>query len=214
MATRLETLIEQTDFLIEKQKEAQVESEKIFDGLLNEVEEKLNSANISAEDKKTLDLICTMIKEHTEKVVSQMQDDVDFLNEQLKMLKHIASVSDQAKSKELLGMMIDDSEELLETEEFKENLIQDSTNSKQSLIAIIDDLTSALKENKFKDVALFLEALCSEEVTDEDDGEDDDSEDDDCGCCESKCNKKSKCCSGVDIFKCCDDNDCNDDCCK
>lgn len=211
MSTRLETLIEQTDFLLEKQKEAQAEFEQIFAELANNVEEQLKAKNLSTQDSKSLNNIQTIIQDHTGKVAEQMQEDIDFLTEQLTALKHVASIPDAAKAKELLNMMIDENEEILETEEFKENVNQESTLSRQNLASIISDLKDALKEGKTHDVELFLEALQSEEESD-DEGECDES---DCHCCASKCNSQ-KDSSGVDIFKgiCDDDCDCDDDCCK
>ena len=141
-----------------------------------------------------------------------MQEDIEFLTEQITALKHIAAIPDQKKAKELLNMMIEEDEEILETEAFKENVTQESIASKQNLISIIDDLKSALNEDKFRDVELFLEALCADEDEEIDEESDEES---DCDCCESKCNSKKKgCCSGVDIFKGSCDDDCDDDCCK
>jgi hypothetical protein len=209
---KLEALIEQTDFLLEKQNEALAESERIFGDMASDVEEMLKNKNIQGQELTSLNNISTMIKDHLENVNEQMQEDIDFLTEQLAALKHLAALPNQAKAKELLGMMIDEDEEILETDDFKENVTQESTASKQNLISIIDDLKSALKENKFREVELFLEALNKEE--DEDDAEESD-EESDCGCCEAKCNSKKKgCCSSVDIFKGACDDDCDDDCCK
>ncbi len=208
MLKRLEALIEQTDFLLEKQNEALVESEKIFGGMANDVEEKLKSKNIQAQDLKSLTSIRAMIQAHLEKVAEQMQEDIEFLTEQLTALKHIAAIPDQKKANELLNMMIDEDEEILETEDFKANVTQESISSKQNLISIIDDLKAALNEGKFRDVELFLEALCAEE-------DEESEEESDCGCCESKCKSpKKSCSSGVDIFKDSCNDDCDDDCCK
>lgn len=209
MLKRLEALIEQTDFLLEKQNEALVESEKIFGDMAGNVEEKLKNKNIQTQDLKSLNNIRSMIQDHLENVAEQMQEDIEFLTEQLTALKHIAAIPDQKKANELLNMMIDEDEEILDTETFKENVTQESITSKQNLISIIDDLKSALNENKFRDVELFLEALCAEEEDEESD------EESECECCESKCNSKKKsCCSGVNIFKDTCDDDCDDDCCK
>lgn len=207
MLKRLEALIEQTDFLLEKQNEALIESEKIFGSMANEVEEKLKSKSISAQDIKSLNSIHAMLKEHLKNVAEQMQEDIDFLTEQLATLKHIAAIPDQEKAKELLNMIIEEDEEILETDEFKENVTQESIASKQNLISIIEDLKSALNEDKFRDVELFLEALCADEDESEEESE--------CECCDSKCNSNKKgCCSGIDIFKGSCDDDCDDDCCK
>lgn len=208
MSTRLETLIEQTDFLLEKQKEAQAESEKIFAELASDVEEKLKTKNLSDQDLKSLNNILIIVQDHIGNIAEQMQEDIDFLTEQLAALKHISTISDQAKAKELLNMMIDEDEEIFETEEFKENVNQESVLSKQNLMAIISDLKDALKEGKIRDVELFLETLKEEE---EIEGE---CEESDCDCCTSKCNSKKTCSSEVDIFKDVCDNDCDDDCCK
>ena len=145
MLKRLEALIEQTDFLLEKQNEALVESEKIFGEMANDVEEKLKSKNIQAQDLKSLNNIRAMIQDHLENVAEQMQEDIEFLTEQLTALKHIAAIPDQKKAKELLNMMIDEDEEILETEDFKANVTQESISSKQNLISIIDDLKVCIK---------------------------------------------------------------------
>jgi hypothetical protein len=212
VASRLETLIEQTDFLIEKQKEAQTDIENIFNELLEVVEKKLENSSLSIENKKSLEAIKKMALDRTEFVSKMMQDDIDFLNEQLLALQHITTIDNPTKAKELLNMMIDDNEEILETEEFKKNLIQDSIASKQNLTAVIDDLVSALREDKFKDVELFLEALFNEENIEEEGEGDayDNSCDSSCKDCSAK-NTSDEACPGIDIFKGCCQDSCDDD---
>jgi hypothetical protein len=201
VSTRLEALIEQTDFLLEKQMEALAEAEQIFAEFSNTAEEQLATKSLTDQDRKSLGNICTIIKNHTEAITGQMQEDIDFLTEQLAALKQISSISDQTKAKELLNMMIDENEEISETEEFKENVAKESILAKQNLTAIVSDLTDALKEEKFRDVELFLETMQAEM--------DEECEESDCDCCSSECDSKK--CPGMDIFKgICDDDDCDE----
>lgn len=213
MATRLEVIVEQTDFLLERQKAAQFETVAILSELIKEVEETLKKETLSEQDYESLSSIRKSVEEHIKKVSGEMQEDIDFLTEQLTALKHIASIPDQAKARELLNMIIDENEKLSNTEEFKKNIIEESLAAKQNLVFIIDDLKESLKEGKFKDVELLLDALSLEERQGQEELEDKHS----CDGCDLGCGKNLGCgkekgfnSHNIDIFQGIYDNDSDD----
>jgi hypothetical protein len=160
-----------------------------------------------------------MVVDKMNEVSEQMSDDIEFLVEQLETLTIIATTKDQTKAASLLKDIFDDEDELIETEEFKANIKEDSEIAKQDLISVTDDLKTALEEGNIRDVELLLETMGDGEIEIEfEEGEKDEGcECDECD--EDEC-KDSCCQSGkrdmervhTDIFKCCGDE--KDSCCS
>ncbi len=211
MLKKLETLLEQTSFLLEKQKEAKTECAAIFADFLSVIDKKVQACK-DAEDSRSLEKIHTMISEQAKRFEEETQEDIDFLAEQLKMLAQVEKISDEAKAKEIMNMIVDEDEEILETEEFKRGVLEEGSVSKQNLLSMVEDIKEALNEGSIKEVELLLESFAFDQ--DELDEELDDEEDAcDCGvcddddfesCCSSKghsgCHGCDKSCGGVDLF--------------
>ncbi len=202
MSNKLETLIEQTTFLIEKQKESQKDCALIFEGLLTAVKDKVTTSKSQPEAMATLEHVHSLIAEQAQRINEEAQVDIDFLTEQLQALNDIKKVQNPEKASELLAMLIDENEEIKETASFKEAVGSESQIAKQNLTTMVNDIKDAIREGSAQDVALYLESLLSEEETEDEelDDDDDDEEDEEDGCddCHS-CSSKG-CCGGVDIF--------------
>lgn len=212
MQKRVETLIEQTDFLLEKQKEALRSTEDLFTGFVKIVQAKTKQAGLGQADLKSLTNISNMLAEKLSDITEDMQGDIDFLEKQLETLKVVATTKDAAKAQTMLDMVIERDEELLETEEFKSTITEDTEIAKQDLVAVIDDLTEALNEGNIRDVELLLEAMGSEgEIEIEFENDELDEDEDECDSCEDSCCNSNK--KGVDIFKGCCKSDDADGCC-
>lgn len=210
--SKLETLIEQTSFLLEKQEVAKKECKDIFSDFIAMVEKRTQGCK-NAEDARSLEKIHDLIIEQSKRFDEETQEDIDFLSEQLKMLGQVQKISDKEKAKEIMAMVVDEDEELLDTDEFKRNVIEEGELSKQNLLTMIEDIKEALDEGSVKEVELLLESfaldqgdLDEEECEDGDCscGECGDEEDDDCSCCSRSKNGSSCCKQGseeeVDIF--------------
>ncbi|MFH1461655.1 MAG: hypothetical protein ABIF12_01790 [bacterium] len=173
---RVNIILEQTGFLSEKQNELFQFVTNTYKDILNSLNDKINQ---SSEESVLNDLnaIKDRISKHHSELSSQMKDDVDFLNEQLKAITQIKDLEDKDKAEELLSMIIAQDEELLETDQFKKQIEEDITESMRELQVMHEDLLNSLKENKIQELRLMLETV--ENETDQDQGCDTD----DCSSC-------------------------------
>lgn len=196
---KVETLIEQTDFLLKLQQGALESTEKLFSNFIKTVEAKSQQKGISSDDAKSLSNIIKILSDKLSAISEEMLSDIEFLQKQLESLNKIAATKDASKAQLMLDMIFDKDEEILTTAEFKESVSEDAEIAQQDLEAVVSDLTEALNENNIRDVELLLEAMGSEgeiEIDFEDDGECDE---DECGSCEDSCcksNKKNDGCCG------------------
>ena len=196
---RLETLIEQTSFLLEKQQELHENSQEVFDSIMQVISEK--KAELEAGDDKSklddLHAIETRLKTQKEKSEDDFKQDIDFLQEQLEAIKQITNVQDEQKAQELLDMIIDPKDELLETEDFKSQISTEIMAAKNELNLMLEDIKNALEQGDLHELNLMLEAVADEQKLQEEQDEEDEE-----GCCSSchSCSSKSQCQDGLDIF--------------
>ncbi|QQR48795.1 hypothetical protein IPF37_04510 [bacterium] len=174
--SRLKKLIEQTTFLMEKQEEAKNECAAIFNDVLSFVEQKINNLPQESEEAEVLGKVYDVLSGQAQKLADETTDDIAFLAEQLKALQHVNDVKDPVKAQELLNMLIDEDEEISDTDVFKEGVTQEAQESKNSLQMMVQDVKDALEEGNFEDVQLLLEALLEEEENEFDDEEEDEEE--------------------------------------
>jgi hypothetical protein len=193
---RLETLIEQTSFLLEKQQELHENSQEAFDSILQMISEKLSELQTQNDKSKLDDLraIQNILEAQRQKSDNEFNQDIDFLQEQLEAIKQIVKVPDEAKAQELLGMIIDPEDELLETEEFKRQIAAEMMTSKNELALMLDDIKNSLQEGDLRELKLMLEA-----VADEQKEQDLQESDECCSSCQS-CSSQTECQGDVDIF--------------
>ncbi len=208
---KVETLIEQTSLLLDRQKEAQQECVNIFKGLLSVIDAKRGQAKGNAEEVEALERVHGLIGEQVTRIQEDTQVDIDFLAEQLEALRNIQAIKDPGQRQEMLGMLLDEDEEIKDTETFKKEITEEAAVSKQNLMTMVNDLKEAIKEGSAQDVALYLESLLEEDSDADDEDDEDECDDDECDddCCQSSkrsgCSSKScgdKCggCNGVDLF--------------
>lgn len=207
---KIEPLIEQTAFLLEKQKEMQRDCSQIFKDFLETIDLKIKATKL-AEDARHLEKIYSIVTTQAEGFEKEAQEDIAFLTEQHKMLTQIQAMGDKEKAAEVLRMAVEDMEEIEDTEEFKKNVDEDLQVSKRNLLVMIDDLKAALAEGSAEEVAGVLDAWLAEQ--------------DACGCgddctCDDSCGeddqKEFNSCCGCKSKECCSDEDANAcrDCCS
>jgi len=188
---RLDQISEQTAYLLEKQREFLEASESSFDSLLAAVDDKLKTKDREESgDLEDLKSIYDILVAQKQKTSTDVQDDIKFLEEQLAAINQIRSLQDPQKAKELLNMIIDEKEELLETEEFKKQVDQDILKSQKELEVMVDDLKHSLEEENPHELKMLLEAIAAED-------EEDDSS---CATSCSGCSSQASCGGGMDIF--------------
>lgn len=210
---RLNSLIEQTSFLLERQKELFEKTSKVFSEMLEVAEKKLKSLdqNTRKQDVEDLRSIQKFVSDHKQKSAQGIQEDVEFLTEQLTALAQIKSVEDEAKKTELLDMIIPKEEKIPDTAAFKKMITDDLASNFRDLDLMFDDMKSAIEEDEIHEIKLLLEAIKDQEENQE-------HAEHECSSC-SGCKQSSD--KAIDIFgdfseqakenqKKDDDCDCND----
>ncbi len=210
MSKRLQTLIEQTQFLLIRQQEAKETCSKAFTDLLERIDKKIKSCD--AAQSQRLQRVHEVLSGQAEQLIQDSEGDIDFLRDQVKALTEISKMSDQAKAKELLATMIDPSEEVMPTPEFKQAIIEELAASQDGFNAVLEDIAAALEEGDITNVEVMLEQMANAaaEEGDDDDDEDEDEEEDGCcgsgGCAPGGCGSCATGCGapidgkGTDIF--------------
>ncbi len=187
---KLQTLIEQTSFLLDHQKQALADCEGMFGELLATVNTQAAKTSPETDEGEAINRIATVLQNQSDRLLEDASHDVTFLTEQLEALTKIAAVSDQTKRTEMLSMMIEDSEEIKDTAEFKQIVLEESAASKESLVAMLSDIKDAINEGNIEEVAEYLESVFGEDADGQDDDCCDDEEcecdDDDGGCCDDE----------------------------
>lgn len=207
MSKRLQALIEQTQFLLARQEEAKETCSTAFSGLLDRIDKKLKAS--AADEAQRLQRVHEILSGQAQQLMQDTEGDIDFLRDQLKALTDITKIQDQARAKELLGMLIDPSEEIMPTADFKQSVMEELAASQEGFNAVIEDLSAALEEGDIKNIEVMLEQMAASAAEDAEDDEDEEEEEDGCcgssscapggcGSCEVGCGSSSK--EGVDIF--------------
>jgi len=209
---RLDQIAEQTAILLEKQLEAREYCNDLFSEVISLVDQKVQETDEESDYYKNLERVHALISEQFSKFSDEVEGDINFLEEQTKALKQIRQMEDQKKAQEVLSSLLEEDEQLLETEEFKKNLEKEADLSKRNFVAIINDIKNSLEEGNLQDLELILSAMAVEGEEEESyqfsDEEEDFNEEESlfegasksgCGSCCSECPEGEEGC-GIDIF--------------
>ena len=201
---RLNAVEEQTKLLLDKQLEAKKYCDESFSDLLSLIDQKVQEADEQADDYKSLIRIHDLISKQYSSFGADVEDDIQFLKEQLKAVQSIKAVKDDKKAEELFNSILEEDEELLETSEFSKNLEEEAAESKKGFISIMEDIKNSLLEGNLEELEAVLNTMMKEQKEKEqgegqDIFEDDECCDDDCDSCCSNCPSKDEDC-GADIF--------------
>ncbi len=153
--SQLTKLVDQTTFLLEKQKESRDYTVDAFQKFLSAIQ-KMQEGKQDQEVKDTLQEIYDAVADQSEAYSSEIQEDISFLDSQLETMQTVAEEGDEAKSIEL-ARVLTDGEKLPETKDFKEEVNEEATESKRHFLAVIDDLMGALEEESFDDLLAYIE---------------------------------------------------------
>ncbi len=196
---KLQTLIEQTSFLLDHQKQALADCEGMFGDLLATVNTQAAKTNPDTDEGEAINRIAAVLQTQSDRLLEDASHDVTFLTEQLEALNKIAAIADQTKRTEMLSMLIDDAEEIKDTAEFKQVVVDESAASKESLVAMLSDIKDAINEGSIEEVAEYLESVFGEDSEDDDlccDDEECDCDEDEDGCCDDEDEDGASCSSG------------------
>ena len=190
--SKLLTVIEQTSFLLECQKEALVDCQRVFNDLLTVIQARLAKGEADSEDVQSLQKVYELIGDHSKQVLEEAQVDVDFLSEQLESLQKLKSLNDPEQVTEILSMLIDDSIAIKDTATFKREVLEEASVSKQGLVAMVTDIKDAITEGSAEEVAMYLTTIIENDEAENDDDEDECCSDDKDGCGDDACGADEK----------------------
>lgn len=227
--SKLDILIEQTEFLLGTHKEAKDGCTKIFSDLLAVVESRMGTIEQEGDEHDALARVYDLLSAQAQNITGETEEEVDFLTAQLQAFKELKSSTDTVKRDEMVALLFEGVEELENTEEFKKGINEESALARQNLIAIAHDIKDALDEGSAGEVELYLKTILAQHESEDESccGDCDDCDDDcDCcgeeeevvtdqktsGCCSqektgcgAECGAEKSCCSkGIDIFSCAD----------
>jgi len=194
--SRLQTVIEQTSFLLESQKEALAECSSMFEGLLQSLKARVGEFPMGSADAEALERIAVLVEAQAARISEDATIDIEFLTEQLDALTKVAALNNPAQAQALLAMIIDEDTEVTDTETFKEEVTAESESSKQSLLAMINDIKDAINEGSAEEVAEYLESILA--IEEDENLEENEACCDDEECADEECgdSEEGACCSG------------------
>lgn len=155
---RVQKMLDQTSFLVEKQNELFKFVSDTYTDILNNLDVKIKEESVEAVISD-LNAIKENISNHYKDLSEQITEDIGFLGEQLEAISQIKDMEDKDKAEELLNMLVEKEEELIDTEEFKKQISEDFILSTKELKMMHEDLLNSLKENNIQELKLMLESV-------------------------------------------------------
>ena len=163
--TTLERVHAQTALLLEKQQEAHVYCNKLFDELLSLIDEKLTLVGQEKESKVKLQKIAELLTTHAKQFKTEIVKDISFLEGQLEVISSIQAEEDQVKRDELTNLIMA-GEKPQDMTTFTQDLEVEMQEAKASFSIIINDIKCALAEKKIDEMLFYLQELEREKTID------------------------------------------------
>ncbi len=204
----LTKMVDQTIFLIEKQKESCKYTVEAFKNFLAAIQ-KMQEGKQDQESRDTLQEVYNAVADQSEQYSSEIEEDISFLDAQLETMQTVAQEGDEVKSAELVRVLTD-GEELPETKDFKEEVTQEATEAKGHFLAVIADLMGALEEESFDDLLAYVEQTAIAEGQEEEEGSECCGGKNEACCGEDAAPERAMCCGGKG--DCGDACVCNEEC--
>ena len=157
MKQDFERMLEQTAFLLEQQEKSKEHCESQFLQLLNFINAQIE-AQKGGEETERYQKIVEMINKHNQEFLEAVDEDVDFLKKQLAAAEAVQNCQDIEKQKELRTLLLE-GEELIDTEQFKKEVLAEAEEAKKGFHEIIDDLKYALEEGNIDEVLVYLQEI-------------------------------------------------------
>ena len=158
----VEVLLEQTEFLLEKQIEAKDKCTEMIKDIVSFIKKEIENTTENAEKKEALKKIHSLLNDFIQKITDVSDSDISFLREQNKVLKDIGKIEDPNKASEVLNLIVDPKEKFVETNQFKKNILDDMKACEVELTNIFDDIKAAIKENNLMEIEYMLKDIISE----------------------------------------------------
>lgn len=197
---KIDILSEQTEFLLEKQKEVLEVFKSEFASLyeLLEAEQAKAEQSKSGEELMSFQKVFTLLSNHEKESVTDLEEDVEFLKEQVAAINKIKQLEDEKQADELVGMMLEEGYELEESKSFKADVEQEAEEAKEGFRSMIKDIKATLVEEGVGDLEKLLEAhkaACEDAECKAQECADEECKDEEC--CGSSCHT----CPGCNIFE-------------
>ncbi|MFH1644240.1 MAG: hypothetical protein ABIA74_03630 [bacterium] len=203
---RLTVVDEQTKMLLEQQLAAKKYCDEEFSDLLSLIDQKVQETDEQDDDYKSLIRVHELVSDQYSKFVQDVEEDIQFLKEQLKAIEEVKKIENEKRAEELFLSVLDEDEELMETEEFRKTLSEEADFAKRGFVEIIKDIKNSLQEGNLEDLEVALHSMDKEredreeglDIFEDDDDEENDRDDSGCSGCSGCSSKKEGC--GIDLF--------------
>lgn len=194
------TLLEQTDFLLQKHLESAALCRAELDSLLALTAEKRDETS-DVEDRETLSAVYDSLSSQAAIIGETIEEDIKYLEEQVAAMREVAAMPEGERKQELVKMLLVEDGDLRPMDEFKKEIEADAEESRRSFIDMVTDIKQALNEGLLEELEAMLEAM------DEDDREAQDCDEDE-GCCDDE---DGDCCPSDDVSKDANKSTCSKD---
>ena len=198
----LQKMEEQTSFFLQVQIEKKEHCLQAYEEFLSQLEKAQNKAAAtgSAQIKKDLERAYEIVHTHAEQIDSESTEDIALLERYLESINFIQTLNNPAKEEEFARTLLE-GEELMPTEQFKQEVLVDAKESYNTVEGMFENLVYTLETEGAKSLTLILESMNAdarqeyEETGPEEDGGDE--------CCGQLAKLGEKGCCGaaeIDIF--------------
>lgn len=219
---KIDIIAEQTEFLLERQKEVQAFFKGEFQSLFSAVEaEQKKAEQVNAgPELNSFQNVLNMLHQQEEETIEMLGEDISFLEEQLGAIKKIQELPDEGHKDELTNMLLqpeneEDKTELVETNQFKADVEAECAEAKDGFGKMIAEIKDVLLEEGVKELEVLLEAHAAAQAEEAEEGE----EGEGLGCCggttscggtcsDDECDEEEGCdesacasCPGCNIFQ-------------
>lgn len=157
---KADVLFEQTEFLLDKQKEVLALFKQEFADfrLFLEDEQKKAESVKAGEQLEAFQSVFSMLSEQEDDAITQLEEDITFLGEQLTAVREIQGLGDDERADELTGMLLEEDHELPETAQFKADIEQEAEEAKAAIKAVVHEMRSMFAEEGVLGLESLLQA--------------------------------------------------------
>ncbi|MFC1854862.1 hypothetical protein ACFLY6_03290 [Candidatus Dependentiae bacterium] len=195
---KLNQLSEQVDFLIDMHEKSLEECNHGFEELIKFLE---SNSRKSEEAECGIDAVKEFLANKIDVMMEDFEQDIEGLKEHGEMIHKAISLPDGEQKDEIVKMLLEPLGELVETEKFKKQVLEDSEFSKKEFERMLSDIQSAVEEGGIEELEALFEAM-DEERSEYEHGDEEDEDEEGCcsGCC-SSCSLDDGCEEMADALK-------------
>lgn len=185
MMDDLERISEQVNFLYDQHQDVKRQCVDLYEQLHGSLQETLASlhGDEHKDDREALSAAINALESAQEKYIEEIDADLDYLQEQIKLINNMTPEADPARRKAYVEFLMGEDIEVQDTEEYKRDLQLEAQQAVAGFAAIIEDFQTALAEERYDELAAYAESILEESEDEEEEHEEE-------GCCDDQENEE------------------------